>query len=475
VTPPTAVLPSVCHLPVIRASKTRETVAGPAPVAYRECVATARYRTLLEQLVRQGRWTIEETCVAFEKTAREMRESATLSPRQLARWMRGDVGQARPVAQRVAEEFWGHSFEALLGSPQVMSDHELRGGAAASGPSVDVESLEAAALMAAHESFEHAARTAGEVDPGDISRLHESVWQLARRYHSTPPLQLLAEGRHIRNLSYLLLERTRRPAQTAELYLTAGQACGLLSVASFDLALWDAAEEQARSAHTYADLVGHDDLRAWSRGTQAVIANWRGQPRRAVDLIGGALSEAPSGIATARLRAIEARAWAELGQPDRVRDSLRLADDELSGGWRDDDLYGGTGGEFGWGPSRHAACAGTALLNVGHADSAASRIREAITALPEDPLGGLVPARAQIDLAAAELMAGRLDASSAALDEVWALPAPHRRQGLTGRLDQLARHLTSRDWRDAREAGELRDRIEVFNAEATSRKALPSA
>jgi hypothetical protein len=84
-----------------------------------------------------------------------------------------------------------------------------------------------------------------------------------------------------------------------------------------------------------------------------------------------------------------------LGRPDEVRDTLHLADDELVEGWRDDDLYGGIGGEFGWGPSRHAACAGTALLNVGHADSAASRIREAITGLAEDPLGGLVPARAQ--------------------------------------------------------------------------------
>jgi hypothetical protein len=101
--------------------------------------------------------------------------------------MHGDVGQARPVSQRVAV-FWGHSFEALLGSPQVRSERERLGGAAASSPSVDVESLEAAALMAAHESFEHASCTAGDVDPSDISRLQESIWQLARRYHRTPPL-----------------------------------------------------------------------------------------------------------------------------------------------------------------------------------------------------------------------------------------------------------------------------------------------
>jgi hypothetical protein len=437
-------------------------------------VSPAQYRTLLEQLVRDGRWTIEETCRAFETTAREMRESATLSPRQLARWMRGDVGQARPVARRVAEKFWGHSFEALLGSPQQVPEHEVRSGAASSSPSVDVESLEAAAVMAAHESFEHAARTAGYVDSADIAWLQEAVHHLAREYQSKPPLELLTEARHIRNLAYVLLEKTRKPAQTAQLYQAAGHACGLLSIVSFDLARWDAAEEQARSAHTYAELVGDADLRAWSRGTQALIANWRGQSRRAIDLIGSSVEEAPSGVATARLRAIEARAWAELGRPDQVKDVLRLADAELEVARQDNDLYDGTGGEFGWGPSRHAACAGTALLTVGQAALAVNRIGEAISLIPDDPLGGLEPARAQIDLATAELLAGRLDATVDALTSVWAVPAPHRRQGLTGRMDQLVRQLTSRDWRETPQASDLRDQIEVFNTEAVSRQALPS-
>lgn len=438
-------------------------------------VATAPYRTLLEKIVRESRWTIEETCHAYERMARKMNENATLSPRQLARWLRGDVGQARPVAQRVAERFWGRPFEDLVSPPDPaparIPDHDV-GRHEPVGSSR--QSLEAAALMAAHESSEHAVRNAGDVDPDDITRLQESVVGLARRYHEQPPLQLMAQARHIRNLTYLLLERTRRPAQTAELYLTAGQTCGLLSVASFDLALWDAAEEQARAAYTYAELIGHDDLRAWARGSQALIANWVGQPRRAIDLIESGITAAPSGVATARLRAIEARAWAELGRTQQVRDALAAADRALESGRLTDDLYGGVGGEFGWGASRHAACAGSALLTVGEAEDAVARIRDAIDLHPSDPLGGLVPARAQIDLAAAETAAGRLDAGIEALDQVWALPASDRRHGLTGRLEQLARQLTSRLWRDIPTAGDLRDRIEAFNTEAASRKALPS-
>jgi hypothetical protein len=463
-----------CHLSDVRLSSTRGTHCRIADLTYGEWVATTQYRTLLEQIVHEGPWTIEETCREFEIKAQQMKESATLSPRQLARWMRGDVGHARAVAQRVAEAFWGHRFEVLLGSPSELAEFELRNGAAAPGLSVDVESLEAAAVMAAHESFEHAARIAGTVDSDDISLLQESVLELARSYQTKPPLQLLTEARHIRNVAYLLLDKTRRPAQTSQLYQVAGHACGLLSVVSFDLARWDAAEEQARSARTYAELIGDAHLEAWSRGTQAVLANWRGHSRRALDLIATSIDTAPAGASTARLRAIEARAWAELGRPDQVRESLRLADIEMEQS-EDSDLYGAAGGEFGWGQSRHAACAGTALLTVGQGEPAAARIQDAIVLVPEDPLGGLAPARAQVDLATAELLAGRLDASAHALESVWTIPAPSRRQGVTGRMDQLSRRLTSRDWRDSAEAADLRDQIEIFNSEAASRLALPSA
>lgn len=437
-------------------------------------MATAQYKTLLDQLVQQNQRTIDETCVAFAKKARELGESATLSERQLQRWIRGDVGQARPVSRRVAEAYWGYSFDQLMGPPTISSELGRLNATPAPSPSVDVNSLEAAALMAAHESYEHAASTAGNVDPMDVEFLQESVYDLARAYQKTPPLQLMLDARHVRDVAYALLDRTRKPAQTADLYLTAAQACGLMSVVSFDLTQWAAAEEQARAAHTYAELVGHSGMRAWARGTQALIANWRGQPRRAAELIARSVGEAPSGAATARLRSIEARAWAALGRPDQVTESLRLADLAMNSP-QTDDLYDGTGGEFAWSQSRHAACAGTALLTVGKPELAVQRLGQAIELIPGDPWGGLEPARSQVDLATAELVAGRLDASVAALDAVWTVPAPKRRHALIGRMDVLARQLTGPTWRDATEAGRLRDQIEVFSGEAASRLSLPSA
>ncbi|MQA25274.1 MAG: hypothetical protein GEU94_07350 [Micromonosporaceae bacterium] len=429
-------------------------------------------RTLLEQVVRGGDHTVEEWCAQFDATARDMDERASLSPRQLQRWMAGQVDSARPSARRVAARLWGHDFSTLLGPPGTA----LRPARVPAGtdPS-DQNLLEAVTTMAAHESSRHAAEVGGGVSSLSVEQVRAEVWGLARRFSATPPLLLLSEARRARDLAYAVLDRTRRPTQTGDLYLAAGQLCGLMAVASFDLAVWDAAAEQARAAHVYAELVDHRGLRAWSRGTQALIAYWTGRPRQALVHIEAGLCDAAVGSAHTRLRCIEARAWSHIGgDPRRTTDALCAADAALESDAARDDLHDEVGGEFGWGPSRHAACAGTALLAAGNARGAADRGREALRLLPEDPYGGLVAERAHIDLAAAELALGHLEAAEAQLRSVWDVPVAQRRHGLTDRLAGLSRKLADERWHGSREAAELRDRIEVFNTEAQGR-ALPTA
>lgn len=118
---------SSCHyddicVPLLRTRRCRVALVGWA--SYRQRVAATPHRTLLEKLVRESARTIEETCRAFDKKARELGEPASLSPRQLSRWMSGSVGRPRPVMQRVAEAFWGYRFEALLDK----TDHRIRVG-----------------------------------------------------------------------------------------------------------------------------------------------------------------------------------------------------------------------------------------------------------------------------------------------------------------------------------------------------------
>jgi len=436
-------------------------------------------RTLLEKIIRESEYTIEEWRTRFDDMASKMEENATLSVRQLQRWMAGDVDDARASSKRVAAQLWGYPFPKLLAPPGVMAIPvpPIVDGATARGAAdvAEFSILEEVTIMAAHESSRHAAESDGSVSPAVIDQVQAEVWRLARNYADMAPLRLLAESRQARNLAYTALDRTKRPTQTKDLYLAAGQLCGLMAVASFDLAVWDAAAEQARAAHVYAELVDHAGLRAWARGTQALIAYWTGRPRQAVVHVEAGLDRAPAGAAEARLRCIEARAWSHIGgDPRRATDALRAADEAHSADRGGDDLHDEIGGEFGWGPSRHAACAGTALLAVGDVAGAVQRARRALELLPDDPFGGLVTERAHIDLAAAKLALGHLDAAEEALTPVWQVPIPQRRHSLTDRLAQMARVLGSARWHDDHQASQLRDRIEVFNTEAEAR-ALPSA
>jgi hypothetical protein len=331
-----------------------------------------------------------------------------------------------------------------------------------------------AATVIAHESMQHAAQSGGSADAMTIEQVQADAWRLARSYTALPPIAVLAEGRQARDLTYMLLERTRRPAQTRQLYLVAGQLCGLMAAASFDLAAWDASIEQVRAAYVYGELIDHAGLRAWARGHQALIAYWMGNPHQAVALAEAGLAEAPTGSPTARLHGISARAWSHVGDPVQTRAAIIAADDAREGHQRHDDLHDEIAGEFGWGPSRHAACAGSALVQIGDAHTAVERIRTALDLLPGDQHGGLLAERAFCDLACAEVARNDIDAATNALDSVWELPAARRSEGVTGRLMKVERVLASKPWQRDRQAADMRDRIVMFNAEASAR-ALPAA
>ncbi|WP_327116554.1 hypothetical protein OHB12_04930 [Nocardia sp. NBC_01730] len=134
-------------------------------------------------------------------------------------------------------------------------------------------------------------------------------------------------GEQLRDRAFSLLEGRQAPGQTRELYYTAAALCAVLSNASFDLGNFAAAETQARTAYLAAELAGHNGLRAWIRGTQALIAYWDDRPRAAVDLAEDGWRYMPeNGTARVRLACIEARARARLRDRQSTDDALLRAE-----------------------------------------------------------------------------------------------------------------------------------------------------
>jgi len=384
------------------------------------------------------------------------------------------AGRDNADVRHVVVTGWGAPLDAavyLAGSAMssIAGGWRSSAAAAAGGLHIDVGEL---VVAAAHESADRAASDAGRTVPDvGISQLREDVRRLARIYSEVPPLAFLAESRRMRDLGFWMAERTGRPGQSAELYLAIGQTCALMSVASFDLAVWPAAVVQAHAAVVYAELAGYRSLEAWAHGMQALTAYWCGRAREAVEMADAGLALAPAGTACARLHSISARAWSHLGAEDGTRAALALADRERDsiGEAGSDELHDVIGGEFGWGPARQAMSSASALLQIRDSAGAADRAREAIRLSPDDRAGTLVGMRARADLACAELAQGRLDAAGEALGPVWELAPEHRRLGLVERLCGVADALARSPFAGAAGTAALTERIEAFAADSAPR------
>lgn len=413
-------------------------------------------RTRLEQLVHSAHLSLADFLAGFHQAAGELGDNAHISDRQAKRWLAGTSTLPRPMACRVLEHWWGEPVAVLLGSPAVDAPAPV-------GRFADIGVLVGAA---AQESSEHALSAAQSLDAAALEHLHAQARRAARAYFTTPPLVLFTELVRLRTVVRDQLDRTCKPRQEAELYLVLGQVSGLLASASTALGQWDAAEEQARAAHTYGRIIDHPSLCAWARALQVAATFWSGRPRQAAEVAAVALDGAPPGTARVRLHSVQARALALAGARAEAVAALRAATDQITECGADP-LLDDVGGELGFGPARAALCASSAHVTLGHAreaEDAALAAVELFTRLPVGERWSAGELGARIDLGAARTLRGDLASAHDALAPVFALDQERRTEALSRRLTDLDRVLTSRPYRGARQAHELSERIEDFTA-----------
>ena len=287
-------------------------------------------RTFLENLVRTSRRTIDENCAAFERTAARHGEKATLSPRQLWRWMAGAVDHARPVAQRVAELHRGHPFAVLLGPPEaVISERPLfeaddRGGPgdlAALGHLVvaQVERLR----QGIHDAVATSSMSEASLDEWDETVLRHGQ---ATRYRPTP----LLLGELAADFAELERVMTRRHAAQAlrRLTRTTAQMAGLMFLTLIRLNEPLAARNWARTARVAADEAGDPAIRAWVRAQEAYVHYYAGNLAEALTVARQAqvLAGQTPCVAVPLAAALEARALAVMGRGNEARSALGRAE-----------------------------------------------------------------------------------------------------------------------------------------------------
>ncbi|MGH3930238.1 MAG: hypothetical protein ACRDTF_09720 [Pseudonocardiaceae bacterium] len=416
-------------------------------------------RTRLEQRAQAAHLSAREFTKRFAAAAIECGENADISERQAKRWLAGVSELPRPVSRRVLEHWWAEPVDRLLGPPDSVV-HTI--------PMTEEELI----INAGRESVEHAIEAACAVDPSALEQLHAAVRHAAHAYYVVPPLVMLTDLVRLRDTVYEQLDRTHKPRQQAELYLLAGQACGLLSSVSWDLGHPEVSEEQARAAYTYGSIIDHPSLCAWARALEVHVTFWAGQARQAARLAAAALETAPSGRPRARLHSVHARSLALLGARQEVRAALDAAAAELDRAGNDS-LLDEMGGELGFDRPRHALCAGASFVVLGDGEQAEIEARTALGLfgeMPERIRWGTGELSARVDLVAARTLRGDLAGAEDALAPVFALDPRRRTEALSRRLANLGRMLGASRYRNAVEAGRLSDAIEGFTAHGLSRE-----
>ncbi|NBH06538.1 helix-turn-helix domain-containing protein [Amycolatopsis sp. SID8362] len=326
----------------------------------------------------------------------------------------------------------------------------------------------AAVRAAAHASGLHAERAeVTEVGAITLEQLDHDVVQLARSYILTQPAEIFGELIRVRDRVYQLLRRRAHPAQQSHLYLLAGQTCGLLASASMELGCYGAAAEQSRAAWVYAEVIGHNGLKAWLRGTQALIAFWSGNPREAATLAESGREYLQRGTGFVRLCNIESRAWAHLGDIRETRKVIGMGHQARERATEPDQLHDLVGGEFGFDEARQFFCNAGAWVQVGKPVPAIEAAERALRLYATDAernrrYGG--EASARLEMTDGYLATRDLDAAGASLHPVISTAATTGVAQLATRLSEICATLNTPLYRNSREARELAERIRTHPA-----------
>jgi tetratricopeptide (TPR) repeat protein len=257
-----------------------------------------------------------------------------------------------------------------------------------------------------------------------------------------------------------------RPDELADLYLTLGRLQGVLAYAALDAGDPTSAMTHADAGWVCAERAGDNELRAWVRGTQSLIARFDGDYDKAMRYLSDGFAYQTPGTGRLRLLCGYAQCHANLGDS-------RGANEALNQALRERQRLAGTGspaGIFGFSEAKQHYYAGSSLIWLDGDLEAARAVREAGEAIAiwerEDP--GSRPlddeALAHIYLATAHLQLGRLDAAADAVRPILDLPSERQISWVRRRLGRLGDLLRNGRYAGSHEAMELFDEVRAIAA-----------
>ncbi|MFD8494970.1 hypothetical protein [Amycolatopsis sp. NPDC059657] len=282
---------------------------------------------------------------------------------------------------------------------------------------------------AADESLSFAEQ-ATELMTGDeqVDHLRWELSRIAVDYVHAPLSSIFRDLVETRDELFGLLAHRQRPQRSRNLYFLGGLSCLLLAHASQNVGNQRAALVQLRTAWTCAEVANDDALRAWSRGTAALVNEWTSHQGTAVELATEGARFRSSRQSRIRLAAIEARAAARMGDRKVSLDAIAQIQ-AARGGPSDQDDVTAFGGLLSFPEAKGQYYLGSTFGLLGEHEKAEQYAQSAIAAYETGPPAERSygdEALARLDIVNSRIARGDFDGATAAITPVLELPAERR-------------------------------------------------
>jgi hypothetical protein len=423
--------------------------------------------TLLQQLIRQLDASYEQIAQDLAKFAIENGIDGTIGVRhlqRLARKERSRDGAAMPAllpgTRKLLREFFKFSLEELLGPPRV----EVPAAPALVVATTDAAPREAV-TDAATVSLEFLSWAENDRVPAAVlDHIGSELRRIAVDYVHRPLPPLFSDLVALRDNTFRLLKERPHPQQSRELFFVAGTVCLLLAHASQNMGQASAARTQAATAWACAEQADHADLRAWVRGTQALIAEWTDSHEQAIAFAQEGSALASSTESRVRIAAIEARTRARIGDVAGAVEAVERAVRERDAAGRPDSLAE-FGGVLTFPYVKQRYYAGSTLALVGHHVEAEQTALDAIHLYETGPTAQRSygdEALARVDVSLSRVAGDDLDGAREALHPVLLLPAGQRIQQIAAGLDRVRQGAVHPRFAGSQVAREIVESIDGF-------------
>lgn len=257
----------------------------------------------------------------FAATLRSLRAEGSISLSDLAAKIHFHRGYVGNVEQ--GRKFPERQFAVLADAALRAGGALLRAWEEADEERRDSEHTRRLLALALKDSGELA-----DAAPADLGTEYivSGVERLAVSYLGTPPAPILQEGVTLRSeVIRRLRTGQHRPYERADLYMAAGRLSGVLAYAALDLGHPQAAFAHARAAWNCGELANDNELRAWVRGTQSLIARFQGDYNTALAFARDGLQYAGRGTSEMRLLCGQAQCLANMGDSREASKALDQA------------------------------------------------------------------------------------------------------------------------------------------------------